>query len=81
MLALRRELGLGSGSLAWAEDWCSGSSLAYVNGATLVIMNLNHEPLDLPAGLILLRSAEPTPGHFLASGDSAWLRIDGGGTA
>jgi alpha-glucosidase len=81
MLALRRELGLGSGSLAWAEDWCSGSSLAYVNGATLVIMNLNHEPLDLPAGLILLRSAEPTPGHFLASGETAWLRIDGGGTA
>ncbi len=79
MLALRRELGLGSGSLAWAEDWCSGSSLAYVNGATLVIMNLNHEPLELPAGRVLLRSAGPDAGHYLASGATAWLRIDGGG--
>ncbi|WP_320537516.1 glycoside hydrolase family 13 protein [Pseudarthrobacter sp. IC2-21] len=79
MLALRRGLDLGSGSLAWAEDWCSGSSLAYVNGTTLVIMNLNHEPLDLPAGRVLLRSAGPETGHRLASGETAWLCLDGGG--
>ncbi|WP_441296257.1 alpha-amylase family glycosyl hydrolase, partial [Arthrobacter sp. HMWF013] len=78
MLALRRELGLGSGSLAWVEGWCSGSSLAYLNGATLVVMNLNHEPLELPVGRMLLRSAEPGSSRFLASGETAWLRIDGG---
>ena len=50
MLALRRELGLGSGSLSWLEDWCTDSSLAYLNGDTLVVMNVGHEPLELPAG-------------------------------
>ncbi|QDG65886.1 glycoside hydrolase family 13 protein [Pseudarthrobacter sp. NIBRBAC000502772] len=89
MLALRRELGLGRGSLAWAEDWCSGSSLAYLNGDTLVLMNLNHEPLEMPAGSVLVRSAgsdsefgsgSDAP-HFLASGETAWLRVGGGDAA
>jgi alpha-glucosidase len=74
-LALRRELGLGRGSLAWAEEWCTGSSLSYVNGTTLVLMNLNHEPLEMPAGEVLLRSADPESGHFLASGETAWLQL------
>ncbi|HET7140467.1 MAG TPA: alpha-amylase, partial [Arthrobacter sp.] len=80
MLGLRRELRLGSGSLAWADDWCTGSSLAYMNGDTLVLMNLNHEPLEMPAGRVLVRSADPGSGaaHFLASGETAWLRIGGG---
>jgi alpha-glucosidase len=63
--------------LAWAEEWCTGSSLAYVNGATLVLMNLNHEPLEMPEGRVLLRSAEPDSGRFLGSGETAWLQIDG----
>lgn len=79
MLGLRRELDLGRGSLAWAEEWCTGSSLAYLNGATLVLMNLNHESLEMPAGRILLRSADPDLGRFLASGETAWLQIDGRG--
>ncbi len=80
MLGLRRELRLGSGSLAWADDWCTGSSLGYMNGDTLVLMNLNHEPLAMPAGRVLVRSADPGPDstHFLASGETAWLRIGGG---
>ena len=57
MLALRRELRLGRGSLAWVEDWCTDSCLAYLNGTTLVLMNVGHEPVELPAGDVLLRSS------------------------
>jgi alpha-glucosidase len=40
MLAARAAYGLGRGSLAWVEDYCTGSSLAYLNGTTLVMMNV-----------------------------------------
>ncbi|GAP56404.1 alpha,Alpha-Phosphotrehalase, partial [Arthrobacter sp. Hiyo6] len=35
LLVLRRELGLGQGSLSWLEDWCTDTSLAYLNGTTV----------------------------------------------
>jgi alpha-glucosidase len=74
-LACRRELDLGRGSLSWAEDWCTGSSLGYVNGTTLVLMNLNHEPLEMPAGNVLIRSLPAGAGHALASGETAWIQL------
>lgn len=84
ILSLRRELGLGAGSLSWLEHYCTGSSLAYLNGSTLVVMNLNHEPLDLPAGRVLLRSGSATPasdqsvsdlGHRLGSNETVWMKV------
>ena len=60
MLAVRRELGLGQGSLAWAEEWCTDTCLAFLNGTTLVLLNAGHEPVELPAGRVLLRSSRPT---------------------
>jgi alpha-glucosidase len=75
ILRLRRGLNLGRGSLSWAEDWCTGSSLGYVNGTTLVLMNLNHDPLEMPAGHVLLRSDPSGAGRFLASGETAWLQL------
>ncbi len=57
MLALRRELGLGQGSLSWLEEWCTDSCLAYLNGTTLVVINVGQETLELPAGTVLLRSS------------------------
>ena len=78
-LALRRNLDLGRGSLLWAEDWCSGSALGYVNGTTLVLMNLNHEPLELPAGQVLVRSAADGADGWLASGETAWIALGQGG--
>ena len=74
-LACRRELALGRGSLSWAEDWCTGSSLGYLNGTTLVLMNLNHEPLVMPAGQVLIRSLPGGAAHALASGETAWIEI------
>ncbi|MDQ0827184.1 alpha-glucosidase [Arthrobacter sp. B2I5] len=74
-LACRRDLDLGRGSLSWAEDWCTGSSLGYVNGTTLVLMNLNHEPLEIPAGRVLVRSNLSGTEGLLASGETAWISI------
>ena len=74
-IACRRELALGRGSLSWAEDWCTGSSLGYLNGTTLVLMNLNHEPLVMPAGQVLIRSLPGGAAHALASGETAWIEI------
>ena len=82
-----RELGLGQGSLAWAEQWCTDSCLAYLNGTTLVLLNVGHEAVELPAGRVLLRSSQARagdgpsssdpagPGHRLGSGETVWLEI------
>jgi alpha-glucosidase len=78
-LARRRDLDLGRGSLSWAEDWCTGSSLGYLNGTTLVVMNLNHEPLEIPAGRVLIRSTTSGTEGLLASGETAWIRITAAG--
>lgn len=79
MLARRSTLKLGEGSLAWVEEFCSDSTLAYLNGNTLVVMNMGAEPLPLPYGEVLLRSsvrhssaaggADP-----LGSGETIWLK-------
>jgi alpha-glucosidase len=90
-LALRRELRLGVGSLSWLEDWCTDSCLAYLNGTTLVLMNVGHEPVELPAGTVLLRSSAAAAAfgdeadndwaelaedrHRLGSGETVWLEI------
>ena len=65
----------GEQQLVDAEDWCTGSSLGYVNGTTLVLMNLNHEPLEMPAGNVLIRSLPAGAGHALASGETAWIQL------
>jgi len=79
MLALRRQLRLGEGSLAWLEDWSTDTSLGYLNGTVAVLMNVGHEPLDLPAGTVLLRSSQAAgmnaPEHQLGSGETVWLEI------
>jgi alpha-glucosidase len=86
MLNVRRELDLGRGSLAWAEEWCTASSLAFLNGDILVVMNVGPDPLELPAGGVVLRSSSPS-GYgeddrqfALGSGETVWLRIPAEGT-
>ena len=87
MLELRRRLELGRGSLSWYEDLCTDTSLAFLNGSTLVLLNVGSESLELPGGRVLLRSSAPTeagydPGDMagaddpLGSGETVWLEID-----
>ncbi|MET3902518.1 alpha-glucosidase [Paenarthrobacter sp. 4246] len=80
MLAERAMLRLGQGSLSWVEDYCTGSSLAYLNGNTLVIMNVGSDPMPIPAGGTILRSAPASgadqPGtDQLGSGETIWLTV------
>ncbi|MDD7836762.1 glycoside hydrolase family 13 protein [Paenarthrobacter sp. AB444] len=73
LLAERARLGLGAGSLAWVEDYCTESTLAYLNGNTLVVMNVGAESLPLPAGEVILRSSAAEATHPLGSGETIWL--------
>ncbi len=85
MLALRATHRLGEGSLAWVEDYCSETSLAYLNGNTLVIMNVGAEAMPLPAGETILRSsvgegsAADLPGAVLPSADLPGVDLLGSG--
>lgn len=60
-LRLRRELGLGTGSLAWVESGLAGAeaenSVAFINGDILVVLNLEGTPIALPAGAEVLASS------------------------
>lgn len=73
LLAERARLRLGAGSLAWVEDYCTESTLAYLNGNTLVVMNVGAESLPLPAGEVILRSSAAEAMHPLGSGETIWL--------
>ncbi|MNL83002.1 hypothetical protein D3C87_2105340 [compost metagenome] len=55
------------------EDYCTQSTLAYLNGETLVVMNVGEEPLPLPAGEVILRSSAADATHPLGSGETIWL--------
>ncbi|MDP9935032.1 alpha-glucosidase [Paenarthrobacter nicotinovorans] len=73
LLAERARLRLGAGSLAWVEDYCTESTLAYLNGNTLVVINVGAESLPLPAGEVILRSSAAEAMHPLGSGETIWL--------
>ncbi|WP_104112048.1 glycoside hydrolase family 13 protein [Arthrobacter sp. N199823] len=75
-LALRRELQLGTGSLQWAEEYCSEGSLAFLNGSTLVLINTGNEPLRLPAGTVIARSLPDLGDNAeLESSEAIWLKL------
>lgn len=62
-LRLRKELTLGTGSLAWVDAGLAGadpdSSVAYTNGDVLVVLNLEGRPITLPSGVeVLVASGE-----------------------
>lgn len=71
-LALRREFGLGAGSLAWAESWNRENVLAYVNGRMLVMLNLGASPVALPDVPVLVRTQDEGQAP-LAPGEAAWF--------
>jgi alpha-glucosidase len=56
LLKLRKEHDLGLGSLEWVEKYCNDSSLGYINSGILVIANFDGQPIELPAGEVLVTS-------------------------
>jgi alpha-glucosidase len=56
-LVLRRENGLGAGTIAWQQ--APDEVLAFRNGDVLVMTNFGPDPVELPAGARTLLTSEP----------------------
>lgn len=70
-LAKRRELGLGSGELAWVD---AGANLvAFDNGPVRVMTNVLGAPVDLPAGYEVLLSSVPVTDGVLPTDATVWV--------
>lgn len=76
-LSQRRLHQLGSGSLAWAEDYFTETCIGFVNNSVLVLLNLSATDLEIPDLPILLRS-NPTANssRMLAAEECIWLHLD-----
>ncbi|MDR2323766.1 MAG: glycoside hydrolase family 13 protein [Microbacterium sp.] len=74
LLRLRKERGLGSGSLVW-EDLGS-DAVAFRRGDLHVAANLGETPLPLPAGAAVVVHSAPEAGTVLPANSAAWYTID-----
>lgn len=73
-LALRKERELGSGSFAWVDTQQEGI-LAYMNGSTMVIMNMTDQRISIPVFYPVLHQSSPdaTYAGTLSPNSSVWL--------
>ncbi|WP_245977260.1 glycoside hydrolase family 13 protein [Cryobacterium soli] len=71
-LKLRREHGLGLGSVEWLPS-PSDSVLVFRNGNVIVVANTGDQPVELPDGTLLL-SSELLEGRTLPGDTTAWLQ-------
>jgi len=67
-LALRSELGLGSGSFSWLK---TSGYLSFENNGVRVLHNFTKSPLAMPDGDILLRSGSSN--SEIASNETVWI--------
>ncbi|MFW0771523.1 alpha-amylase, partial [Arthrobacter koreensis] len=75
-LALRRELGLGHGSLAWWPERDAVGLIAFVNGNVLAAMNMGTEPVELPEFEIIRASSPCAMEHTrLRPNRAVWMRV------
>jgi alpha-glucosidase len=70
LLALRKQHGLGTGSLSWLPS--EEGVLALRNGDVTVIANVSAEPVALPSGTVLASSGPLTDGK-LAADTTVWI--------
>ncbi|GIG91838.1 alpha-glucosidase [Plantactinospora endophytica] len=72
-LRLRRELGLGTGTVYWLTS--PDDVLHFRNGGVRVLTNLGADPVELPAGAELLHASGPLDGDGRVPTDvTVWLR-------
>lgn len=79
-LALRRFHALGSGSLAWAEDFMSQGCISFLNNDVLVLLNMGTSSVEFPYLPVLLHSepAQASPG-ILNPEEAIWLHLQNPG--
>lgn len=78
MTALRRELHLGTGTMAWAEEHAPAEGiLAFTTEGVLVVLNTADRAFELPAGAELLLGSVPDAidGGALVPDAAVWLRL------
>jgi alpha-glucosidase len=71
-LALRRAFKLGAGTLEWSLDR-GADVIGYVNGEVTVVSNRGTSPVPLPAGEVLMASADLSAGGMLPPDVTAWM--------
>ncbi|SDH75076.1 glycoside hydrolase family 13 protein [Agrococcus jejuensis] len=71
-LRLRREHGLGAGTVEWLDVGPGG--IAFRNGDVVVIANIGHDAIDLPSGQLLLASTELHAASLRAD-ETAWVLV------
>jgi alpha-glucosidase len=72
-LKLRREHGLGKGSIEWLQGY-GPEVLAFRNGALTIAINLGTSSVPLPKGKsIVLSSVEEEESGALAGNSAVWL--------
>lgn len=76
-LSLRKELGLGAGSLSWAVDADGTDTIAFLNNDVMVIFNMGQSDINVPAGSVLAAShADAGADGVLAPNRCVWLRLN-----
>lgn len=71
LLRLRKELGLGAGSLTWLD--APEGVLTFDNAGVQVIVNVSGNPVPVPAGREVLVASNPVEGDIPAD-TTVWLR-------
>ena len=72
-LAARREYGLGSASMAWAESYADSERvLAYVNGSVLVMTNFGEDAVALPDGTTVIIASGPLDDGAVPRDTTVW---------
>ncbi|MFE6996029.1 glycoside hydrolase family 13 protein [Microbacterium sp. NPDC057659] len=71
LIELRRERGLGSGSLVWEDG--GDDTVAFRRGDIHVVANLGTEPVELGDDVTLLVQSEPFTGTALPPNTAAWF--------
>lgn len=74
LLGLRREFGLGAGSLEWVDEF-GPEVLAFRNGGVLVISNFGDAPVPLPEGTVIAASCHHGA-QELPRDTTAWVTFD-----
>jgi alpha-glucosidase len=73
LLELRREHGLGNGSIEWLQGY-GPEVLAFRNGALTIVINLGTSSIPLPSGKKILLSSVVEEEHGVLAGNAAmWL--------
>ncbi|MBB3038517.1 glycoside hydrolase family 13 protein [Hoyosella altamirensis] len=74
-LRLRRNYGLGHGSLEWLPEYLDTACLAFANGDVLVMVNTGDTDVCLPTPNVLLSSASDSVRHgSLRPGHTVWVK-------